>query len=214
MNGAARQRASGGREMSGIVEFWFDFSSPYGYFASHQIDPVAAKAGRSVVWKPMMLGSVFSVTGARPLMGVPLKGDYCVHDWARLGRYHKVPWVQPEPFPIATLGAARVFYWLDHEDPGVAKAFAKAIYHAYFAEGRNVSLPEVVVDVAAHVGVRPELVGEVIDSPHWKQRLKDAGNEAVARGVCGSPFFIVDGEGFWGSDRLPMLAEWLELGGW
>lgn len=200
--------------MSGFVEFWFDFSSPYGYFASHKVDVAVAKAGRSTIWKPFMLGAAFKVTGTRPFMDVPIKGDYCVHDWARLGRYYRVPWVQPEPFPVATLSAARVFYWLDNEDPGVAKAFAKAIYHAYFGEGRNISLPEVVVDVAAGVEANPARVEEVIASPQWKQRLMEAGAEAISRGVFGSPFFIVDGEGFWGVDRLPMVAEWLERDGW
>jgi 2-hydroxychromene-2-carboxylate isomerase len=200
--------------MSGVIEFWFDFSSPYGYFASHGVDRVAAKAGRSVLWKPFMLGSVFKETGARPVLDVPLKGPYCIRDWNRLGRYHKVPWALPDPFPIATLGAARAFYWLEDEDPGVAHSFAQAIFRAYFGEGRNIAEPEVVADVAAGLEVDRDAVLAVIDSPRWKQRLKDAGDEAVVRGVCGSPYFIVDGEGFWGSDRLTMVAEWLDLGGW
>lgn len=200
--------------MAGIVEFWFDFSSPYGYFASHFVDQVAAKAGRSALWKPFMLGSVFKESGARPLLEVPLKGPYCARDWDRLGRYHKVPWVLPKPFPIATLAAARAYYWLDAQDPGVAKAFAREVFATYFGKGVDVSAAEVIADIAEGLDVDRAALLAAVEEPQWKQRLKAAGDEAVTRGVCGSPFFIVDGEGFWGSDRLAMVAEWLERGGW
>ena len=53
-----------------------------------------------------------------------------------------------------------------------------------------------------------------VQDPQWKQRLIDEGTTAVERGVCGSPFFIVDGEGFWGCDRLLMVQTWMTEGGW
>ncbi|MGH8677651.1 MAG: DsbA family protein, partial [Burkholderiales bacterium] len=65
------------------IEFYFDFSSPYGYFGSTRISALAAKHGRSVVWKPILLGAVFKVTGSGPLPSQPLKGDYSLRDIAR-----------------------------------------------------------------------------------------------------------------------------------
>jgi 2-hydroxychromene-2-carboxylate isomerase len=200
--------------MNDVLEFWFDFSSPYGYFASLRVDEIAAKAGRRVLWRPFMLGSVFKQTGAQPLIRIPIKGEYCRHDWDRLGRYYRVPWVLPDPFPIATLAVARAFYWLESRDAECAGRFAAACYHAYFGEGRDISAPAVVADVAAALAIDPSAVAAAAAAPEWKQKLQAIGDEAVARGVCGSPFFIVDGEGFWGSDRLDMVGEWLARGGW
>ncbi len=72
--------------MTDTIEFYFDFSLPYGYFASVQVDGLAAKFGRTVAWKPIMIGAAFKETGSRPLIEQPIKGDYCRHDWQRLPR--------------------------------------------------------------------------------------------------------------------------------
>ena len=58
------------------IEFFFDFSSPYGYIASRLIDDLGAKHGREVIWKPILLGAIFKLTGMAPLTTIPLKGDY------------------------------------------------------------------------------------------------------------------------------------------
>lgn len=196
------------------IEFFFDFSSPYGYFASFKIDDLAEKYGRRVRWKPFMLGVAFKQTGNKPLTEQPLKGDYCRHDWQRLGRYMGVPWVMPDPFPIATLAAARAFYWLDGRDSERAKAFARAAFDAYFGHGRDISSLGVVAEIAAGLGEDAGEVKEALTDPAIKQRLKEETAAAIGRGVIGSPFFIVDGEGFWGSDRMWMIKKWLQDGGW
>ena len=72
--------------MADPIDFYFDFSSPYGYFASTQIDRIAAKHGREVAWRPILLGAVFKVTRQQPLPTIPLKGDYARHDHARSAR--------------------------------------------------------------------------------------------------------------------------------
>jgi len=123
--------------MSAPIEFHFDFSSPYGYFASTKIDALAAKYGREVVWKPILLGATFKVTGLPPLPTVPLKGDYSRHDFARSARFHGVPYSHPTVFPIATQAPARAFYWADARDPAKAKALASALLKAYFRERRE-----------------------------------------------------------------------------
>ena len=105
--------------MSDPVLFYFDFSSPYGYFAAQKIDETVADFGRRVTWKPIMLGAAMKETGNVLLVDQPIKGDYCRRDWNRLARYMEVPWTMPDKFPIATLAAARAFYWLDDGDPAL-----------------------------------------------------------------------------------------------
>lgn len=200
--------------MTSPIEFWFEFSSPYGYFASLRIDGIAEAAGRACVWRPFMLGPVFKLTGGAPLSTVPVKGAYSVHDWERMARMMDVPYALPDPFPILTLAAARAFYWIDEGDSDAAKGFARAAYHAYFGEGRNISDRGVLAAVAEAAGIDAGEMEAAITRPEVKERLRAVGDEAIEKGVCGSPFFIVDGEGFWGSDRLWMVRKWLEAGGW
>jgi len=200
--------------MTDSFDFYFDFSSPYGYFASHRVDEMAEAAGRTAKWRPFMLGPVFKQSGNGPLIEQPLKGPYCIHDWERRGRMMGVDWVLPDPFPIGTVNAARAVYWLDDQDPALARRFAKAVYHTYFGRGIDITPAATVADVAAGEGVDRDAVLAVMADPVWKQRLKDETEHAVELGVCGSPFFIVDGEGFWGSDRLWMVRRWLSGERW
>src|SRR5215471_14608236 len=116
------------RAMAESIEFYFDFSSPYGYLASTRIDAIAAKHGRQVTWRPFLLGAAFKVTGQQPLVEQPLRGDYSRRDFARSARLLGVPLKMPEPFPFFGLAASRACYWI--EDAGQANALAKAIYCA------------------------------------------------------------------------------------
>jgi 2-hydroxychromene-2-carboxylate isomerase len=201
--------------MSDPIEFWFDFSSPYAYFAQDKIDEVGLKFGeRETVWRPFLLGAVFKITGMPPLVQIPMKGDYCIEDWERLARYQDLPWQMPDPFPIATVAAARAFYWLEGAHPDKAKPFAEACFRTYFGDGVQVGKPEEVIAVAESVGIDGEELGAAIQSPEVKDLLRQRVDEAVERKIFGSPMFIVDGERFWGSDRIWMVKKWLQRGGW
>lgn len=195
------------------IDFYFDFSSPYGYFAAEKIDALAEAHGRSVVWHPILLGVAFKHTGLQPLPAVPLKGAYSLHDMARTARYMELPYHQPSLFPIPTQHAARGFLWINDHNPARAREFALAAYRAYFVHDRNLSDQAVVLDIAAEVGVDKAALAAVLAGPEIRNRLAAEVDLALARGVFGSPYFIVDGEGFWGSDRLPQLERWLATGG-
>ena len=196
------------------IEFWFDFSSPYAYFASHQIEAVAARHGRALRWRPFLLGPAMKATGMQPLTHTPLRGDYSRRDWARLARMLDVPFVLPEPFPIAALAPGRAFYFVEEVRPDLSVAFAKRLFRAYYADGIDISAPEAVQKIAAELGLDPAALAEALRDERLKRKFRAVGDEALARGVFGSPFFIVDGEPFWGSDRIPMLESWLATGGW
>ena len=200
--------------MPNPVEFYFDFSSPYAYFAAQQIDRLASGFEREVVWKPMLLGAAMKETGAAPPVKVPIKGDYVKNDWARLARFQDLKWTMPDPFPIATIAAARAYYWIETQDEAKAKAFGWDCFLTYFGEGRDITSKETVAAIAARQGFAEDEVMAALDDDSVKQRLKDETSMAVKKGVFGSPFIIVDGEGFWGADRLWMVKRWLRSGGW
>ena len=196
------------------IDFYFDFSSPYGYIASHRIDDIAARHGRAVNWRPYLLGVVFKVSGRGPLPKQPLVGDYALRDFSRSARLYGVPFNMPQRLPISGVNPSRAFYWLHDQDAEQAKALARALYAAYFVDGRDISDPEQVADVTASLGIDRAAALTALQDPAVKERLRQACDVAIARGAFGSPFIFVDDEPFWGNDRLDQVDRWLSTGGW
>ena len=192
------------------IEFWFDFASGYAYFAALEIEALAARHGRTVAWRPFTLGAAFKVTGAQGLSRTPLKRDYARRDWQRLARQKGVPFRLPEGHPRTGLPAIRAFYHLERTDARAAAALAKRILVEYFQNGLDTDDPSAVAAAAAPLGIDENAILAGIADPDVKRIAREHGEQAVARGVFGSPWIIVDGEPFWGSDRLPMVERWLE----
>jgi len=197
-----------------VIEFWFDFSSPYAYFASETIDPFSAATGRTIVWRPFLLGVVFPKTNMAPLMQMPMRGDYARRDCERIARMLAIPFLLPESHPFAATKASRAYYWLAANRPERAVEFAHAIFRAHFAEGLDPSETSVIADIATAFDIPSGLLLTAIESDAIKDDLKRRVDEAQSKGVFGSPFFIADGEPFWGWDRMPMMRQWIAKGGW
>jgi len=200
--------------MAAPIDFYFDFSSPYGYLAAQKIDALAAGHGRTVDWHPILLGVVFKQTGAAPLTTVPLKGEYSKRDFARSARFHGIADFRiPPRFPIPAQAPSRIVLWLKGRDRELAARVAKALYRAYFRDGVDISIPEAAASVAAAEGVDAAQARAAVDDPAIKDALKAEVEQAIARGVFGSPFVFVDGEPFWGIDRFDQVERWLATGG-
>jgi len=175
---------------------------------------VAGRHGRSVLRRPYMLGVAFKATGMRGLSGTPIKGDYARNDWRRISRETGIPFALPPGHPIVALPASRAFYWIERRNRAAAPGFAHDAFAAYYVEHLDMTDPAVVAGVAARRGLDAAEVAEGIAEPAIKIRVKEISEEGVAKGVFGSPFVLVDGEPFWGWDRLPMVDRWLTRGGW
>ena len=200
--------------MANPIDFYFDFSSPYGYFAASKIEDIAARHGREVTWRPILLGAVFKTTGGQPLTSIPLKGKYATHDLERTARLLNIPFKLPTRFPIASTAPSRAFYYVYNKDPSAAKRLALAYFVAYFADGVDISTTESTIEVAAHAGLDRNEMAHALNDPAVKDRLRREVEAAIGLGVFGSPYIVVDGEPFWGSDRLDQVERWLETGGW
>lgn len=199
--------------MAQPIDFYFDFTSPYGYLMSEKIDDLAAQFERQVRWHPISLGVIFKATGSQPPVNVPLKGPYTLRDFERSARFLGVPYHHPSRFPVPTQAAGRVFYWLQDRDETLALCFAHAVYRAFFVEDRDISSPEIVLDIAEELNIdRAELQGALEESA-VKARFNTATAEAIERGVFGSPYILIGEEAFFGVDRLPQIEAWLETDG-
>jgi 2-hydroxychromene-2-carboxylate isomerase len=195
------------------IEFYFDFSSPCSYIASEWVEALAARHGRTVRWHAILLGVTFQAAELKSPVAHPIKREYSLRDFRRSARFEGVPYTQPEEFPIPTQNAARLFWWLnDSQGPGPATAGARAGLRAYFSRGLMLSQPDAIQALAAAIGVDAQQAAAAWADPMWKVRLKRANDEALAAGVFGAPFFVVDGEPFWGNDRKPQIERWLAQG--
>ena len=195
------------------IEFYFDFSSPFGYYGATRIKAIASEFERELLWKPFMIGAALKVTGGVPLPMVPLKGEYSKRDMERVGRLWGIPYKQPEKFPISTQAPCRLIYWLQSEAPEKQEEAIMGLFKAYFIEGQDISSPEVSAAVLSSILDTDKDLVAVTQDPAIKSRLKEECDLAIGKGVFGSPFVIMDGEPFWGTDRFDHVREWLKTGG-
>ena len=198
------------RVMKAPIDFYFDFSSPYSYIASEWIEAVAARHGRAVQWHAILLGVTFQAAELKSPVEHPMKREYSIRDFARSARFAGLPYEMPSRFPISTQNAARIFWWLhDTQSPERATAWAHAGLRAYFTRGIDLSQPEALTALAAEDGLDTAAALGAFTDLIWKERLKRENAAAIAAGVFGAPFFIVDGEPFWGNDRRAQIEQWL-----
>jgi 2-hydroxychromene-2-carboxylate isomerase len=190
------------------IDFWFDFASPYGYFMSERIDALAAQHGRRVRWRPVLLFAVLRALELPAPLANAVKRDYMQRDFERSARYKGLPYRLPERFPVVTQHAARAFYLLERDVPEAAVPFAHRAMRGYFCESAALDDPLQVakwaVDAAPQIG-DAEAVASLISADAPKALLADAVQEAVRTRVFGSPLVVIDGEPFFGVDRLPQI---------
>ena len=198
------------------VEFYYDLVSPYSYLAYGRIVRICEENRAELVLRPMLLGAVHKAVGLQAPIMIKPKASYQARDIRRWAEYYGLPLQFPEPFPFRTLKTMRAAMFL--RERGELEAFTREAFALYWEEG---GAPEgreeadedgPISSVARRVGANPEEVLEGAASQETKQALKAATSEAVERGIFGAPAFFVDGEMFWGNDRLHFVEAALQKG--
>jgi 2-hydroxychromene-2-carboxylate isomerase len=190
------------------LDFWFEFASTYSYPAAMRIAPLAAAAGVTVRWRPFLLGPIFKARGwdTSPFNIFPDKGRYMWRDLERLCAALDLPFKRPDPFPQGSLLPARVA--LVGLAEGWGEDFVRAVYCAEFGEGRVISEPKVIGELLAGLGVDPVAALAQAQSDIAKAKLRAQTEAAQQLGIFGAPSFVVNGELFWGNDRLEQALAW------
>jgi 2-hydroxychromene-2-carboxylate isomerase len=203
------------------LHFYFDFISPYGYFASLRVDDMAARYGRTVEWHPMLLGvSVMKVMGLKPLLDTPLKGPYTINDVRRYARLHSIKLTRPPgAAPMNPLTCGRVFAWAKRHHPQLAVNLARTMLRAYWEDDADFSDPQSLASLPTAISASKGIAGgidwvQAAQSPEAAQLLRAEVDASLKAGVFGSPTVMVDGELFWGIDKFEQIDHWLETGGW
>ncbi len=196
------------------IEFYFEYSSPYGYLASELIEDFARDHDVEIVWKPFLMGAVFKRAGTQPLLSVPLKGEYAKRDVLRAARLHNIPFKMPPGFPLMPISACRATFWAEEHQPEKRVELIHALYREAFAKGGDFGKPQMVADIAAGIGMDGDAVLAGMKEDTIKTRLREEVDAALDRGVFGSPYFVYGDEPFWGMDHMDQLSQWIKTGGW
>ena len=190
--------------MSKTIEFYFDVGSPASYLAWTQLPAIAERTGATLVYKPMLLGGVFMATGNSSPATVPAKGAYTRNAMQRFASRYGVTLNQNPFFPINTLQLMRAV--VAYQDTPEFDRLLTAIFEAMWISELNMREPGVVGKVLVEAGFDPAEVMAKASDPAVKEKLKSATEEAIGRGVFGAPTCFVEGEMFFGQDRL----DWVE----
>lgn len=190
------------------IELWFDFASTYSYPAVMRIEQRAAARGLGCRLQPVVIGPIFADLGwdTSPFNLQPQKGRYMWRDLERICAVEDLAFERPVPFPQNSVKAARIC--LLARRGGWDLAFARALFHAQFAECANIANPRVLDGAIQLAEQDPEEVFAAIEAPDEKPALRAQVERARELDIFGVPTFMVGGEMFWGFDRMHMALDW------
>jgi 2-hydroxychromene-2-carboxylate isomerase len=196
--------------MSRVIEFFFDYGSPYSYIANAVLPGLARRHRAEIAYRPMLLGGVFKATGNQSPIYEPVasKRAYGMLTLRRSAVLHGVAFEHNPHFPINTLALMRTAVAAQHES--VFGAFHSAVYPAMWAKGLDLGNAAVVADVLVAAGLDAEAIEARARESAVKEELRATTEEAVARGVFGAPAIFLDGQLYFGVDHLPFLEHALE----
>ena len=190
------------------LEFFYDCSSPWTYLAFSKIEDVARRHNADLIWRPLLVGGVFNAvnpsvyeTRERPVKPKARYYAKDLQDWAHL---YGLKIGQPTVFPVNSVKAMRGAF-VAHEH-GKISPYSRCVFEQYWGENRDISKDEVLRDIVKMVGLDEKEYFSKIASPEYKDKLKHNTDELIERGGFGSPTMFVDGDMFFGNDRL-MLVE-------
>jgi 2-hydroxychromene-2-carboxylate isomerase len=184
---------------------FYDLGSPYAYLA---VERAADVLGVEPRLEPVLVGGIFVLRERGSWSQTSERADRIAEIEARAKRYGLPPLTWPPGWPNNTLKAMRAATWAG--GLGAGQSFALAAFRRAFLEGEDLSRVDVLVDVAAAVGLPANEIPAAIEDPATKAALREATDRAWGRGVLGVPCIGLDGEIFYGDDRLEAAAQRLK----
>jgi 2-hydroxychromene-2-carboxylate isomerase len=187
--------------LSPPATFYFDLGSPYAYLTAERISGLFTEAGlEQPEWQPVLLGGLFRTFDRDSWSKGPGLDEGIAEIERRAAAYGLPPLAWPDPWPGNMLFAMRVATFA--KQTGRTVSFALAAFRQAFAAGRDLSEPDNVLIAAAACELHPNALLKAVETEIVKNALREATDSAAKLGVFGVPSVVVDGEVFWGDDRL------------
>ena len=194
--------------MGKTITYYLTPQSPFAYLGHARLMQIAAAHDAHIDIKPFDLGKVFSVSGGLPLAKrAPQRQAYRLQELSRWAAHLNIPLnVQPKVFPVPPEQAARLIIAARTSlGVGPALELAGAIMRALWAEDRNIADDATLVQVADLCGFDGRMLLKSAETAGVQDQFDRNTDEAIAANVFGAPWYIVDGEGYWGQDRLDFV---------
>ena len=191
---------------SDSFEFWFDFSCPYAYLASTQVEALAARTGAKLEPKPAVLGGIFKARNVPQRLFETLNAPKTAHNSNDLRRYathFNTPLNFPEEHPLRTITALRSLLVIGEPFMPLAHKF----YEAYWVKNLDIGSDEVVAQILDEAGHDGATIVAKTKEQSVKDELFARTDEAIDKGLFGVPTFFVDGVMYWGQDRMHQVEE-------
>jgi 2-hydroxychromene-2-carboxylate isomerase len=200
--------------MTITIDYYFSPHSPWTYLGHERFAAIAAAAGARINVLPVDLGRVFPVSGGLPLAKrAPQRQAYRLVELKRFSEFLGRPLhLQPRYFPVDTEDAAKLIIAVDQLDgTDAAMRIVAATLRAVWAEQRNIADPTVLQALLVETGLEPRRLDDA-QTQAVHERYAGDSQRAIDAGVFGAPTYVVDGELFWGQDRLDFLERRLASG--
>lgn len=198
--------------MSGQVEFCFDFVSPMSYFAFHRIKEIQWRTGCEVDYRPVWLFEVMKQTGNQPPGTLPAKRNFYFADTIRHAKRFNLPWKWNPDFPLNTLHLLRMAEGLRGSDD--FERFIETCFHNMWGEPKKISEISVAQSFLSDAGFDVEALFALSENANSKESVKANTQSAIDRGMFGAPTFFVNGELYFGQDRLDFVEDALTEKAW
>ena len=191
--------------MPATVDYYFAPQSPWTYLGHTRFSALVQASGAQVRLLPVDLGAVFAVSGGLPLgKRPPQRQAYRLVELRRYSDHLGLPMVvQPRYFPVSGDDAARLIIAVDQHD-GSAAAMRLAVFTAVWAQERDIASSQTLAELLQESGL-PLTRLEQSRSPEVQQQYEANTRQAIDGSVFGAPTYVVDGEMFWGQDRLDFV---------
>jgi len=194
--------------MSKLVEYYFAPQSPWAYLGHARLIALAQRHGARIELKPVDLGKVFSVSGGLPLAKRPVQRQaYRLVELKRWSEHLGIPLnPQPKHFPVSGDAAAKLILAAKLANGGeAALSLTGAVMRALWAQERNIADGDTLVALANECGLDGQALLQSSHTASVQADYERCTSEAIAANVFGSPWYVVDGEGYWGQDRLDFV---------
>lgn len=189
------------------IDFWFSIGSTYSYLTVMRLEGVASKSGVDFRWRPFNVRHVMTEQNNVPFKDKPVKTAYMWRDVERRAQRYGLHPKLPAPYPLPGLVLANLVATLGAKE-GWIEGYVRATYRRWFEEGMPAGEDPNITESLQEIGCNVARVLEDAQSEATGNALAVATEEAMRKGVFGSPTFVVGDEVFWGDDRLDDAIAW------
>ena len=186
--------------MTKLIEFYFDFSSPYSYVAYKEIIRLEKNNTFKINYMPILLGGLHNSAGITPAAFINLKKNYMIDDTNLICKKKNIKFIFNSYFPIKTVNFMRGV--LIAEKDNSEKNYIEKIFNAIWRDGLNMNDHTIIEKVHKNMDINPETFFKKTSDQKIKDKLKNLTDSALKKGIFGAPTFFVNKKIFWGQDRL------------